>query len=66
MRTVGPVNGPVNAPSRLVTSLGERVVAAVATAVDTTSRGFSAGLGIPPSYEAYNEMSRALGKLLPR
>ncbi|MEA2724580.1 MAG: hypothetical protein QOH59_2351 [Gemmatimonadales bacterium] len=59
MRTVGPVNGSANAPSRLVTSLGERVVAAVATAVDTMSRGFSAGLGIPPSYEAYNEMSRA-------
>ncbi|HEV8176469.1 MAG TPA: hypothetical protein VGP44_02160, partial [Gemmatimonadales bacterium] len=59
LRTVGPVNGPANAPSRLVTSLGERVVAAVATAVDTMSRGFSAGLGIPPSYEAYTEMSRA-------
>ena len=59
MRTVGPVNGPANAPSRLVASLGERVVAAVATAVDTMSRGFSAGLGIPPSYDAYMEMSRA-------
>ena len=59
VRTVGPVNGSANAPSRLVTSLGERVVAAVATAVDTMSRGFSAGLGVPPSYEAYNEVSRA-------
>ncbi|HWN19850.1 MAG TPA: AAA family ATPase [Gemmatimonadales bacterium] len=59
VRTVGPVNGPANTPSRLVTSLGERVVAAVASAVDTTSRGFSAGLGIPPSYDAYNEVSRA-------
>jgi tetratricopeptide (TPR) repeat protein/TolB-like protein len=58
VRTVGPVNGPANAPSRLVANLGERVVAAVATAVDTVSRGFSAGLGIPPSYEAYTEMSR--------
>jgi len=59
MRTVGPVNGPANAPSRLVAKLGERVVAAVATAVDTMSRGFSAGLGSPPSYDAYIEMSRA-------
>ncbi|MEO8090489.1 MAG: AAA family ATPase [Gemmatimonadales bacterium] len=59
IRTVGPVSGPANAPSRLVAKLGERVVGAVASAVDTTSRGFSAGLGTPPSYDAYNEMSRA-------
>jgi DNA-binding SARP family transcriptional activator/TolB-like protein len=59
VRTVGPVNGPASAPSRLVTSLGDRVVAAVASAVDTTSRGFAAGLGIPPSYDAYKEVGRA-------
>lgn len=59
MRTVGPVNGPANAPSRLVAALGERVVAATATAVDTMSRGFSAGLGSPPSYDAFIELSRA-------
>lgn len=59
VRTVGPVSGSAEAPSRLVASLGERVVAAVASAVDTTSRGFSAALGVPPSYDAYNEVSRA-------
>ncbi len=59
VRTVGPVSGSANSPSLLVASVGARVVAAVASAVDTTSRGFSAALGIPPSYEAYNEVSRA-------
>ena len=59
IRTVGPVSGSAAAPSRLVENLGERVVAAVASAVDTTSRGFSAALGAPPSYEAYTEVSRA-------
>ena len=27
--------------------------------MDTTSRGFSAALGVPPSYEAYTEVSKA-------
>jgi DNA-binding SARP family transcriptional activator/TolB-like protein len=59
LRTVDPVSGPVRDPSRLVAGLGERVVATIAAAVDTTSRGFSAALGVPPSYEAYVEVSRA-------
>ena len=59
IRTVGPVSGSAGLPSRLVATLGARVVAAVASAVDTTSRGFSAALGAPPTYEAYTEVSRA-------
>ena len=59
IRTVDPVSGRADAPSQLVATLGERVVAAVAAAVDTTSRGFSAALGAPPSYDAYVEVSRA-------
>ncbi|HEX7335587.1 MAG TPA: AAA family ATPase [Gemmatimonadales bacterium] len=59
IRTVGPVSGSAATPSSLVATLGQRVVAAVAAAVDTTSRGFSAALGAPPSYEAYTEVSRA-------
>jgi DNA-binding SARP family transcriptional activator/TolB-like protein len=59
IRTVDPVSGSAREPSQLVARLGERVVAAVAAAVDTTSRGFSAALGVPPSYEAYSEVSRA-------
>ena len=59
LRTVGPVNGVATEPSRLVTILGEHVVAGVASALDTTSRGFSAALGAPPSYDAYNEVSQA-------
>jgi TolB-like protein/tetratricopeptide (TPR) repeat protein len=59
VRTVDPVMGIVTEPSRLVEALGDRAVAAVAAAVDTTSKGFSAALGVPPSYEAYTEVSRA-------
>ena len=59
IRTIGPVSGSAKEPSRLVALLGERVVAGVASALDTTSRGFSAALGVPPSYEAYTEVSRA-------
>ena len=59
IRTVDPVLGTVSKPSTLVETLGNRAVAAVAAAVDTTSRGFSAALGVPPSYEAYTEVSRA-------
>ncbi len=59
LRTVGPVSGLATEPSRLVATLGEHVVAGVASALDTTSRGFSAALGVPPSYDAYNEVSRA-------
>jgi DNA-binding SARP family transcriptional activator/TolB-like protein len=59
VRAIDPVSGPVGAPSRLVAALGNHVLAAVASAVDTTSRGFSAALGAPPSYEAYTEVSKA-------
>ena len=59
VRAVPPVSGPVGAPSRLISDLGRRVLAAVASAIDTTSRGFSAALGQPPSYEAYSEVSKA-------
>jgi tetratricopeptide (TPR) repeat protein len=59
IRTVGPVSGLRTEPSNLVARLGEQAVVGVASALDTTSRGFSAALGVPPSYEAYNEVSRA-------
>lgn len=59
VRAVEPVSGTTAAPSKLVATLGEHVLAAVASAVDTTSRGFSAALGQPPSYEAYIEVSKA-------
>lgn len=59
VRAIDPVSGPVSAPSRLVAALGNHVLAAVASAVDTTSRGFSAALELPPSYEAYTEVSKA-------
>jgi TolB-like protein len=59
VRAVEPVSGTVAAPTRLVAALGEHVLAAVASAVDTTSRGFSAALDLPPSYEAYVETSKA-------
>ena len=59
VRAIDPVSGPVSAPSRLVAALGSHVLAAVASAVDTTSRGFSAALELPPSYEAYTEVSKA-------
>jgi DNA-binding SARP family transcriptional activator/tetratricopeptide (TPR) repeat protein/TolB-like protein len=59
IRTVGPVSGLQTEPSNLVARLGEQAVVAVASALDTTSRGFSAALGVPPSYDAYIEVSRA-------
>jgi DNA-binding SARP family transcriptional activator/TolB-like protein len=59
IRAMPPVSSRVSDPSRLITELGRRVMAAVASAVDTTSRGFSAALGQPPSYEAYSEVSKA-------
>ena len=59
VRAIDPVSGPVSAPSRLIAALGNHVLAAVASAVDTTSRGFSAALELPPSYEAYTEVSKA-------
>lgn len=59
VRAVEPVSGVRTAPSRLVADIGQHVLAAVASAVDTTSRGFSAALGEPPSYEAYTEVSKA-------
>jgi DNA-binding SARP family transcriptional activator/TolB-like protein len=59
VRAVEPVSGATAAPSRLVADLGRHVLASVASAVDTTSRGFSAALGDPPSYEAYIEVSKA-------
>jgi DNA-binding SARP family transcriptional activator/TolB-like protein/tetratricopeptide (TPR) repeat protein len=59
IRAVEPVSGSAAAPSRLVANLRQHVLAAVASAVDTTSRGFSAALGEPPSYEAYVEVSKA-------
>ena len=59
VRALEPVSGVISAPSRLVSSLAEQVLAAVASAVDTTSRGFSAALDVPPSYEAYTEVSKA-------
>ncbi|MFL5403111.1 MAG: ATP-binding protein [Gemmatimonadales bacterium] len=59
VRAVVPVSGSMRAPSQLIEDLGQQVLAAVASAVDTTSRGFSAALGPPPSYEAYSEVSKA-------
>ncbi len=59
VRAIDPVSGLATAPSRLIAALGNHVLAAVASAVDTTSRGFSAALGDPPSYEAYTEVSKA-------
>jgi len=59
VRALPPVSGPRANPSQLVSNLGARVLAAVASAVDSTSRGFSAALGQPPSYEAYSEVSKA-------
>lgn len=59
VRAMQPVSGTTAQPSRFVTDLGQQVAAAVATAVDTTSRGFSTALGQPPSYEAYVEVRKA-------
>jgi DNA-binding SARP family transcriptional activator/TolB-like protein len=59
IRTVDPVSGPIKSPSGLIAELGNRVLTGVAVALDTTSRGFSAALGAPPSYNAYVEVSRA-------
>ncbi len=43
----------------MIPTLARRTVASVASAVDTQSMGMAAGLSQPPSYQAYDEVSRA-------
>ncbi len=58
-RSLDPVSAAVGDPTSVIPTLARRTVATVATAVDTVSMGMSAGLSQPPSYQAYEEVSRA-------
>jgi DNA-binding SARP family transcriptional activator/TolB-like protein len=58
-RSLDPVSASVADPGGVIPTLARRTVATVASAVDTTSIGLSAGLGQPPSFLAFDETSRA-------
>ena len=58
-RSLDPVSAALADPARVIPTLARRTVATVASAVDTTSVGMSAGLGQPPSFVAFDETSRA-------
>ena len=58
-RSLDPVSAPVADAASVIPTLARRTVATVATAVDTLSAGMAAGLGQPPSFQAYDEVSRA-------
>ncbi len=58
-RSLDPVSAATGDPASVIPTLARRTVATVATAVDTLSSGMAAGLGQPPSFQAYDEVSRA-------
>ncbi|MDQ3137667.1 MAG: hypothetical protein M3Q93_08770, partial [Gemmatimonadota bacterium] len=58
-RSLNPVSAAIGDPSSVIPTLARRTVASVASAVDTQSMGMAAGLSQPPSYQAYDEVSRA-------
>jgi DNA-binding SARP family transcriptional activator/TolB-like protein len=58
-RSLDPVSAAIGNPASVIPTLARRTVATVATAVDTLSVGMAAGLSQPPSYQAYDEVSRA-------
>ena len=58
-RSLEPVSAAVGDPGSIIPMLARRTVATVASAVDTSSIGMSAGLGQPPSFLAFDETSRA-------
>ncbi|MFL5494061.1 MAG: AAA family ATPase, partial [Gemmatimonadales bacterium] len=58
-RSLDPMSAAVGDPASVIPALARRTVATVATAVDTLSVGLAAGLSQPPSYQAYDEVSRA-------
>ncbi|MGI9041182.1 MAG: ATP-binding protein [Gemmatimonadales bacterium] len=58
-RALDPVSAAVADPASAIPTLARRTVATMASAVDTQSIGMAAGLSQPPSYQAYEEVSRA-------
>ena len=68
LRALDPVAGSARNPSELVGLLGQRTVAGIAAAVDSSASGFAAAVGVgqPPSYAVYREVSRSWESYLRR
>jgi len=62
----GPVSGRARAPTEVVERLRQHIMAALGPILDTAHRSWSVNLGQPPSYEAYQEVWRAVGSYLRR
>ncbi len=56
----GPVSGRATAPMEVVERLRLHTMAALAPILDTIHRSWSVNLGQPPTYEAYQEVWRAV------
>ena len=66
IRAVDPVSGRARAPTEVVERLRQHTMAALAPILDTIHRSWSVNLGQPPTYEAYQEVIRAVESYLRR
>ena len=64
LHAVDPVSGPAGDYHALIEQVRERTMAALASVVDTTRGSWTVALGTPPSYEAYQELMRAIDSYL--
>jgi TolB-like protein/tetratricopeptide (TPR) repeat protein len=64
LHAVDPVSGPAGDYNALIEQVRERTMAALAAVVDTTRGSWTVALGTPPSYEAYQELMRAIDSYL--
>ena len=64
LHPVDPVSGPAGDYNALIEQVRMRTVAALASVVDTTRGSWTIALGTPPSYEAYQELMRAIDAYL--
>jgi len=64
LHAVDPVSGSAGDYHALIEQVRERTMAALASVVDTTRGSWTVALGTPPSYEAYQELMRAIDSYL--